>query len=177
MFSMIIRKTFESVECFARCKAESVKMQSLLENFKLQVCLSNSPLRCPPGPQRAISAGQLQELQAFFSPILESRDMYWLCDEVVKPLTVEKRISYAELVGCGYVAWFISHWWGMPFSMTVASITKHAQRMSSSWAHERYWICTFSNNQWAMDEEIPPGAPPSGSSFYKTLRSPYCRGN
>ena len=137
-----------------------------------------SVVRCDPGPHRAISAGQLQELQRSFESILAGRDMYWLCDYIVKPLTQSEGISFAELVGCGELNWFISHWWGMHFKRTVESVAKHAQgdRYAGNWETTRYWICTFSNNQWAMDQEIPPEAAPSESSFYKALRWRSCRG-
>ena len=71
------------------------------------------------------------------------------------------------------VRWFISHWWGMHFNLTVKSILNHAKQSGED---TRYWVCTFSNNQWKMSEEIPALAPPSESSFYKALRSPSCLG-
>eukprot|EP00438_Fugacium_kawagutii_P007679 Skav229121 [mRNA] locus=scaffold2966:20876:21706:+ [translate_table: standard] len=138
-----------------------------------------SAVRCPPGAHRAIGAGKLQELQRCFESILEGKDMYWLCDYIVKPLTRSQRISFAELVGCGELNWFISHWWGMHFNQTVESVVKHAKgdrNGSDNWETTKYWICTFSNNQWAMDQEIPPDAAPSESSFYKALRCCSCRG-
>ena len=172
------RKILESVERLANLHAERVKVDLLLRNFSqlLQrtACDTNS---CCPGAERSISARQLDELQNFFASVLDNRDMYWVCDELVKPLTRQKQVSYAELVGCGMVRWFISHWWGMEFNLTVKSILNHAKEYSEfSPLDIRYWVCTFSNNQWKMHEEIPPWAPPSESSFYKALRSPSCLG-
>merc|ERR1712003_246102 len=37
-----------------------------------------------------------------------------------------------------------------------------------------YWICTFSNNQWKLNEEIPGKV--EDSSFFKTLLSGFCEG-
>jgi hypothetical protein len=37
-----------------------------------------------------------------------------------------------------------------------------------------YWICTFSNNQWRIPEEL--GKEIRDSSFYHALQSPLCRG-
>ena len=169
------KKIIESVEHLASLHADRVKRQLLLISFSqlLQRTGSDALETCRPGAERSISAGQLDELQTFFASVLDDRDMYWVCDEIVKPLTQKKQVSYAELVGCGMVRWFISHWWGMHFNLTVKSILKHAKQTGEDM---RYWVCTFSNNQWKMSEEIPPLAPPSESSFYKALRSPSCLG-
>ncbi|CAJ1329162.1 unnamed protein product [Effrenium voratum] len=162
-----------SLEAQAIDAAVVLKVDTLLRDFAATL---SPPCASSPGPQRALGAGQLSVLREFFGSVLDGRDMYWICDRIVKPLTREKRLSYAELVGCGELNWFISHWWGMHFNKTVDSVVKHATSSASSWESVRYWICTFSNNQWAMDEEIPPGAPPSESSFYKALRSRSCQG-
>ena len=164
------------MEHLASRHAERVKSQLLLRNFSqlLQRRGCDSLETCRPGAERSISAGQLDELQNFFASVLDNRDMYWVCDEIVKPLTKKKQVSYAELVGCGMVRWFISPWWGLHFNLTVKSILNHAKQIGEDM---RYWVCTFSNNQWKMSEEIPPLAPPSESSFYKALRSPSCLGS
>eukprot|EP00435_Cladocopium_sp_Y103_P008529 s4614_g2.t1 len=179
-FDKILRSSFrkivESVQHLATLHGERVKSHLLLQSFSqlLQRRGSDTQDTCPPGPERSITAGQLAELQTFFASVLDCRNMYWVCDEIVKPLTRKKEVSYAELVGCGMVRWFISHWWGMQFNLTVKSILNHAREFSGE--DMRYWLCTFSNNQWKMHEEIPPQAPPSESSFYKALRSPSCLG-
>ena len=170
-----IREAAFSFESQAVEAARVLKIEGLLKDFK--ATLSPYVLSCPAGPRRAIGAGQLSNLQSFFASVLDGQDMYWTCDHIVKPLTSEKRVSYAELVGCQELMWFISHWWGMHFNQTVESVVKHAGKVEREiWEWERYWICTFSNNQWAMDEEIPPGAPPEESSFYKALRSASYKG-
>ena len=169
------RKIIESVEHLAALHAERVKRQLLLRNFShLLQHTADGLERCSPGAERSICSGKLVELQSFFASVLDHRDMYWVCEELVKPLTFEKQISYAELVGCGMVRWFVSHWWGMEFNLTVRSILNHTQGCEEELF---YLICTFSNNQWNMHEEIPFGAPPSASSFYKALHSPSCLGS
>eukprot|EP00435_Cladocopium_sp_Y103_P038084 s423_g10.t1 len=171
-----LKKIIERVEHLASSNAEMVKSELLLRKFSqlLHSRGCDTLETCRPGAERSISAGQLDELQTFFASVLDNRDMYWVCDEIVKPLTQKKQVSYAELVGCGMVRWFISHWWGMHFNLTVKSILRHAKEQTGE--DMRYWVCTFSNNQWKMSEEIPPLAPPSESSFYKALRSPSCLG-
>ena len=173
--SSSFKKIAESIEHLASLRAERVKSELLLRNFSqlLQRRGCDTLETCRPGAERSISAEQLDELQSFFASVLDNRDMYWVCDEIVKPLTQQRQVSYAELVGCGMVRWFISHWWGMHFNLTVKSILNHAKQTGEDM---RYWVCTFSNNQWKMSEEIPPLAPPSESSFYKALRSPSCLG-
>ena len=172
-----IRKAALSFESQSIEAARALKIEGLLKDFTATLC--PCVLACPAGPRRGISAGQLSTLQSFFTSVLDGCDMYWTCDHIVKPVTSEKRVSYAELVGCEELKWFISHWWGMHFNKTVESVVKHAASRAGreSWEGVRYWICTFSNNQWAMDEEIPPGAPPQESSFYKALRSTSCQGS
>jgi len=41
-------------------------------------------------------------------------------------------------------------------------------------ARQRYWICSFSNNQWCISEEL--GAHWTESSFYLALRGDSCKG-
>ena len=103
--SSSFKQIIESVEHLASLHAERVKSQLLLRNFSqlLQRRGSDSLETCRPGAERSISAGQLDELQTFFASMLDDRDMYWVCDEIVKPLTQKKQVSYAELVGCGMV--------------------------------------------------------------------------
>jgi len=82
------------------------------------------------------------------------------------------------VVGPKRVIFFCSHWWGEEFSYTVASVKSHAMhprvRKDDPWESVTYWICTFANNQYALDEELGEGI--FESSFYITLRSGSCRG-
>ena len=107
ILSSSFKKIIESVEDLASLHADRVKSQLLLRNFSqlLQRRGSDTFETCRPGPERSISAGQLDELQKFFASVLDDRAMYWVCDEIVKPLTEQKQVSYAELVGCGMVRW------------------------------------------------------------------------
>ena len=38
--------------------------------------------------------------------------MYYIDANIVKPLTMPLKLSYAELVGPQDAMWFVSHWWG-----------------------------------------------------------------
>ena len=55
--------------------------------------------------------------------------MYYVNENLVKPLTQAECISYAELVGPSPVAWFVSHYWGTGLRHFVESIRKHALLM------------------------------------------------
>ena len=120
--------------------------------------------QCPKGPGRAICLQQLEELYNFFSHHIGSRNMYYLCSNLVKPLTMQVALSYAELVGPSSVQWFVSHYWGMPFEHFIRCLKGHASVQTTS-----YWICTFSNNQWKVGEELGHGNV-EDSSFYLALR-------
>lgn len=100
--------------------------------------------------------------------------MYYICPNIIKPLTKAAQLSYAELVGCYELQWFVSHFWGMQFRHFVASLQQHAQAAGADWQSQRYWVCTFANNQWSVEEELGSGC--EQSSFYLALRSPSCRG-
>ena len=145
-----------SIEDNIRENALQFRKQVLLERFAKDLLHDNPhPIRCLPGESRAINVGRIEAFRGFFSSVLEDRNMYWVCDELVKPLTETRRMSFAEVVGCGRVAWFVSHYWGMRFNETVTSIVKHAQLSTQlgCWEDVRYWVCTLSNNQWATHEE------------------------
>eukprot|EP00438_Fugacium_kawagutii_P004681 Skav205562 [mRNA] locus=scaffold1407:33022:44938:- [translate_table: standard] len=47
--------------------------------------------------------------------------------------------------------------------------------IEASWQDSAYWICTFSNSQWHVKEELGNGNWQE-SSFYLALRSPHCKG-
>ena len=40
--------------------------------------------------------------------------MYYVCTNLVKPLTEPYQLSFVELVGPSKMQWFVSHYWGMP---------------------------------------------------------------
>ncbi|CAE7251563.1 unnamed protein product, partial [Symbiodinium necroappetens] len=72
---------------------------------------------------------------------------------LVIPLTEPFKLSYAELAGPSETA-----------------RTKEASETVAG-----YWICTLSNNQWKVVEELGSGDW-TESSFFKALRAPSCRG-
>jgi len=128
------------------------------------------------GPMRAITASQLQELFSFYShDYIKQRTMHYVHHNIVKPLTAEDRVSYAEFVGPRRVEWFVSHCWATQFAEFVESISRHSQEVPSEVEFEcSYWICTFSMNQWILEEEI--GVDIKESSFSLALHSESCRG-
>jgi len=138
------------------------------------------PQPCARGHARAISARQMLDFfQAFQEYIGSSRNMYYVCSNILLPLTKSYKLSYAELAGPKTLEWFCSHFWGTPFAHFVETVTKHAQVVAEElniqdFAAATYWICTFSNNQWRVAEEV--GASWEASSFYYALRSGFCRG-
>ncbi|CAE7222804.1 Megf9, partial [Symbiodinium microadriaticum] len=139
------------------------------------------PKPCPRGPGRAIRAGQLWKFYSTFEPLIrQHRKMYYVVSNLVMPLTRSRRLSYAELAGPNKVNWFISHFWGTSFRHFVFSIRKHAESVAvvnnyiGNWADRTYWICSLSNNQWNVAEEV--GQSWEESSFYLTLTCGYCAG-
>ena len=101
--------------------------------------------------------------------------MYYVCSNIVKPLTEPFQLSFVELVGSTSIQWFVSHYWGMPVRHFSDAIRKHAQCLDGDWEDSSYWICTFSNSQWHVKEELGLGQW-QNSSFYVALRSPECQG-
>ncbi|CAE8655968.1 unnamed protein product, partial [Polarella glacialis] len=160
------------------------------------------PQVCPRGPGRAITEGQLADFYAFFADFIQERNMYYTDANLVKPLTAQMQLSFAELAGPSQVQYFVSHYWGTPFKHFCESIELHAQSVATmrertpmgavnsgrSFASQgslkslsdedlrkqAYWICSLSNNQWSVSEEL--GHNWDESSFYLTLRSGFCLG-
>eukprot|EP00927_Polykrikos_kofoidii_P076529 TRINITY_DN7359_c0_g1_i5.p1 TRINITY_DN7359_c0_g1~~TRINITY_DN7359_c0_g1_i5.p1 ORF type:complete len:1535 (+),score=188.78 TRINITY_DN7359_c0_g1_i5:77-4681(+) len=131
---------------------------------------------CAPGPQRAISCEDLLRFHDAFRHIIRGRNMYFIEHNIIRAVTKHQKSSFAEYVGCGTLDWFVSHYWGMPFIATLDSLFLHAKRRQpANWRNVRFWICTFSNNQWNMVEEIPSGGVQQ-TSFYKALSHTSCKG-
>jgi len=132
--------------------------------------------RVDSGPQRAVSMRQVSDLFTFFQSFIRDRSMYYICSNLVQPLTKRSQSSYAELAGPSRVSWFISHYWGTPFRETVDAIRHHAKQQGAvDWQSTTYWICTFANNQWQVKAELGNGDWRE-SSFYKALCSDSCQG-
>eukprot|EP00438_Fugacium_kawagutii_P017000 Skav232630 [mRNA] locus=scaffold12:172875:181436:+ [translate_table: standard] len=132
--------------------------------------------RCARGPDRSITAGKLHDfLQKFFETFIKERSMYYVCSNIVKPLTEPFQLSFVEMVGPTGMQWFVSHYWGMPVRHFTDAIRKHAQCSDGDWEDSAYWICTLSNSQWHVKEELGNGQW-QNSSFYLAIRSPECKG-
>ncbi|CAE7881131.1 SVEP1 [Symbiodinium microadriaticum] len=159
-------------------KGTHTPLRSLLRKYEEHLQAVNPfPVACDPGPNRSVSVAQVLHLNEFFRPLIQHRNMHYICPNIVKPTTSKWELSFAEVAGNGMVDWFISHFWGLPFNDFTHSLRAHAMQVGGgNWEALRYWICTFSNNQWRLDEEIPPGATPRESSFYKALTAPSCQG-
>lgn len=138
-----------------------------------------TPVACQRGAMRAVTAFQLFDLYDFFQAFIKGRNMYYIDPNLVRPLTKRYRLSFAERAGPSQVDYFISHWWGTPFMNFCESVKRHAIHMSHSedegqWKKIAYWICTFSNNQYRVKEEL--GVTHQESSFYMALHSNRCKG-
>lgn len=138
-----------------------------------------SPKACERGPGRAVTALKLFAFYEYFSGFIRDRTMYYIDPNIVRPLTHAYKLSFAERIGPSQVQWFISHWWGTMSRNFIAAIKKHAMSTCSpddpdSWMQLAYWICTYSNNQYRVAEEI--GKSHKESSFYLALHSPTCCG-
>ena len=83
--------------------------------------------------------------------------MYYVCSNLVIPWTKPWKLSYAELAGPSEVMWFVSHYWGMGLRHTLETLTLHSRTQKCAADAASYWICTFSNNQWQVVEELGAG--------------------
>jgi len=138
-----------------------------------------NPKACERGPDRAITASKLFGFYQYFSGFIRDRTMYYIDPNIVRPITSAYKLSFAERVGPSQVQWFISHWWGTMSRDFCSAIQKHAMSTCTptdpdAWMHISYWICTYSNNQYHIAEEL--GKTHTDSSFYKALHSDGCRG-
>ena len=93
----------------------------------------------------------------FFDSFIKERSMYYVCGNIIKPLTEPFQLSWAEMVGPDPMEWFVSHYWGMALRHFGEAIRKHAQSASPDWRDTAYWICTFSNSQWHVKAELGNG--------------------
>eukprot|EP00438_Fugacium_kawagutii_P008959 Skav215555 [mRNA] locus=scaffold3091:212800:237229:- [translate_table: standard] len=113
---------------------------------------------CERGPDRSMTAGQLQDFVQFFDAFIKERSMYYVCSNIVKPLTKPFQLSFVELIGPSTMEWFVSHYWGMAVRHFNDAIRKHAMSYATEWRGLAYWICTFSNSQWHVSDELGYGA-------------------
>eukprot|EP00931_Biecheleriopsis_adriatica_P117562 TRINITY_DN93061_c0_g1_i1.p1 TRINITY_DN93061_c0_g1~~TRINITY_DN93061_c0_g1_i1.p1 ORF type:complete len:1481 (+),score=220.36 TRINITY_DN93061_c0_g1_i1:231-4445(+) len=136
----------------------------------------------PRGPGRAVTVQDMKQVLDFFRFLIGDRDMYYVSANILKPMTKETRLSYAEVIGPSRAVYFVSHFWGTEYRHTVKSVVKHAQTAENRsqtlrrepalhWQKAAYWCCSFSNNQWQIAEELGNGDW-AQSSFYLALTSP-----
>eukprot|EP00931_Biecheleriopsis_adriatica_P026710 TRINITY_DN16215_c0_g1_i4.p1 TRINITY_DN16215_c0_g1~~TRINITY_DN16215_c0_g1_i4.p1 ORF type:complete len:1118 (-),score=154.06 TRINITY_DN16215_c0_g1_i4:32-3385(-) len=153
-----------------------------------------------PGPDRGIKLCKLDDFAQHFAPFTQGRSMYYVEPNISRQLTSKSKVSLADLLGSSRLDWFVSHWWGTLFQDTMRALKRHSACVSldlnvithsnrgtlrhkdtqmttlgtQNWGDVSYWICTFSNNQWRLQEEIP--AKPEESSFFKALQGGFCKG-
>jgi len=169
------------VPCWRLCSKPLYKtsLASRLYEYEKRLDEVNpDPQPCERGPNRAVSATELFTLFDFFQASIKDRTMYYVEPNIIRPLCARHRLSYAERVGPRRVEWFVSHFWGTQFRIFCETIHKHAVSVGGlterSCKESAYWICTFSNNQYRIAEEL--GSSHQESSFYLALRSGSCIG-
>eukprot|EP00927_Polykrikos_kofoidii_P076525 TRINITY_DN7359_c0_g1_i1.p1 TRINITY_DN7359_c0_g1~~TRINITY_DN7359_c0_g1_i1.p1 ORF type:complete len:1530 (+),score=169.93 TRINITY_DN7359_c0_g1_i1:77-4666(+) len=165
------------IPCWYRYKGRRTLLCRAVNSYQTAVARRlPQAQRCAPGSQRAISCEDLLRFHDAFRHIIRGRNMYFIEPNIIRAVTQHQKSSFAEYVGCGSLDWFVSHYWGMPFIATLESLFLHAKhRQPANWRNVRFWICTFSNNQWNMVEEIPSGGVQQ-TSFYKALSHTSCKG-
>ena len=153
----------------------SVPLTRRLTQFHERILHANpQPAAAERGPARAIHAEKIVALYEYFQSFIRRRTMHYVGYNLLMPLTASHKLSYAELVGPAQVAWFVSHCWSMPFADFVQSIRALGDT-KTDWRKIALWVCSFSNNQWAVEDELG-GGDPMDSSFGLALLSPSCRG-
>lgn len=147
------------------------------------------------GKDRGIRVWKILDLYEHFNAHIRNRNMYYLDPNIVRPLTAGVKLSFSELIGPDQVEWFVSHWWGTSVATYCSALKRHAYEVKvkesggtsrdtftsamakgdQSWSNTTYWICTFSNNQYKIAEELG-GGEHTESSFYKALHSDGLKG-
>ena len=115
---------------------------ALLQFQKRLAELHPHPKSSAAGPGRSISMNQLLEFFNHFQGYICERNMYYVCHNMLLPMTRPKKLSYAELAGPSTLQWFVSHYWGTPFRHFVQSLRKHAETSgmaSDEWQARRDW--------------------------------------
>ncbi|CAK9101525.1 unnamed protein product [Durusdinium trenchii] len=146
-------------------------------SFKQRLLKANpNPQPTERGPDRAITAEQIGELFEYFRDFIRRRDMHYVTNNLVLPFTKPYHLSYAEVAGPSRASWFVSHCWSNAFEDFFHSLQNMAQgKACFDWRKVTFWICSFSNNQFKVQEELGDGDPLK-SSFYLALQSPECHG-
>merc|ERR1712166_290112 len=155
--------------------------------------LGTSCVRIAKTEHRGISVKQLRRVQDFIQYFAnEHGELLWmdlapaefnvgrLCTQkinlyqvagwIIKPATEPFQCSLIELLAEEASAQrpqtFVSHWWGEPTWDFVDSVSNHAKTRKLG-DDSCYWVCAYSNNQWALAGEIDPD--PRKSSFYLAM--------
>eukprot|EP00931_Biecheleriopsis_adriatica_P087528 TRINITY_DN61998_c0_g1_i1.p1 TRINITY_DN61998_c0_g1~~TRINITY_DN61998_c0_g1_i1.p1 ORF type:complete len:1142 (-),score=113.13 TRINITY_DN61998_c0_g1_i1:166-3591(-) len=158
---------------YALRKKLRTPLSKRLDRYESKIRRRNpDPKPCPRGPSRSIDILDLDDLFAYFADYVLERNMHYVVGNLLRPLTHKCRLSYAELVGPKEVSWFVSHCWGTPFRHFMTSLKKHSEKTGKA---ESYWICSFSMNQWTLEEELGSGGV-KDTSFHLCLQSHSCVG-
>lgn len=160
----------------------------------LLACYENTPLQqahrdyreqihCTPyaGPdadhphRRGVPAGVLWDFFEHYRAFILDRNMHYVVSNIVLPLTESSRTSFADLWGGRTVVHFVSHSWNTPFIDFAEAIRRHAESVAGArWRSQTYWICSFSNNQWAIEAAL--GTSIVQSAFARVLTGGIVRG-
>ena len=95
------------------------------------------------------------------------RNMHFIVQNIVLPLTEDAQTSFVSLLGGRTVDFFVSHSWGTAFHHFVECIRQHT--LFTSDPDAAYWICSFANNQWDIAGEL--GATVLDSAFARVLQA------
>ncbi|CAK8998341.1 Uncharacterized protein SCF082_LOCUS5607 [Durusdinium trenchii] len=138
----------------------------------------SKPIRAERGSARGVTLRQLLFFQEFFESFIRERDMYYTSANLVVPLTKKDHVSYAELVGPTTLNWFVSHYWGMGVRHFIQALQRHGLHVAGDEDRKNslaYWVCTFSNSQHHIVEELGEGEI-CNSSFFKAMHDRSCQG-
>jgi len=161
-----------------RSRIRGTPLRRRRQIFQQRILKANpNPSESQRGPDRAINLEKISDLMEFFHDFIKDRDMHYVTNNLLLPLTKAYRLSYSDVVGPSRAAWFVSHCWNNSFKDFFVSLKKMAEgkSMSGNWRPLAFWICSFSNNQYKVKEELGDGDPLK-SSFYMALQSPECQG-
>ncbi|CAE8686619.1 unnamed protein product [Polarella glacialis] len=152
------------------------RLDKAIEDFCKKLGHGDGSIAVDPGPGRAIMLKKLLGFAQHFADFTRDRNMYYVEPNIVRQLTAPYKTSLAEFLGASRLNWFVSHWWGNNFQDTMNALKQHAiyGKTAEDWSGVSYWICTFSNNQHKLKEEIPGRL--EDSSFFKALHSGFCEG-
>eukprot|EP00435_Cladocopium_sp_Y103_P075834 s332_g66.t1 len=140
------------VIAIASLSAPRPAIQANLSNFR---SLLPKPQNVPRGAARALEVESISNLLVQFQFFIGNRNMYYVSTNILLPITEPLALSFAEMIGPKQTKYFVSHYWGTPFEHAMHSVVKHAQLAEGRrWKHAPYWICSFSNNQWDIEEEL-----------------------